>query len=173
MHGTALMVLLRCTNPILLRCFPRKASLYISTVIFTTILQAFTWIVFFTIALTLWRRSYRALTIQYPASKRPKELKRNFTILFTLSVLLGLSWVIVVTGFLTRNHPTVGSPMLFVAGVIDFLQGPMLFLVQGIGLSKIRQTWRRWLCCKCCEMNLSLKTSSHASQNNVCPLDVR
>ena len=159
-------LLLRCTKHILLRCFPRVASLYISTVIIIGILQTFTWIVFFTIALTMWRRSYKAVTIQYPATTKPKELKKNVSILFTLSILLGLSWIIVVVGFLNRNNPTVGSPMLFVAGVIDFFQGPMLFLVQGIGLSKIRQTWRRWLCCKCCEMNLSLKTSSHVSPNS-------
>ena len=152
------------------RCFPKNVALFVGVVIVASLLQVFIWTAFLIIAFTLWRRSYKAINRQYPTTTKPKEMRKNTAVLVTLSVLFGLPWIIVFAGFLLRNHPSVGNPMLFVAGVIDLFQGPMLFLVQGIRLSEIQQLWRRWLCCECCKVGASLKTSSNpisASQNSL------
>ena len=86
--------------------------------------------------------------------------------IMTLSVLFGLSWMIVAVGFFLRTIPNIGDPMLFVARVIGFSQGFMLFLIQGARLTEVQQLWKKWLCCRCWQpdpivsqqMNESLST---------------
>ena len=116
---------------------------------FGVLLQLSIWIIFIIIiALTMWRNSCRAVKTQKYAT-RPQEIRKNLKVLMTLSVLFGLPWMIVTVGFFLRTVPNIGDPLLFVAGVIDFSQGFMLFLVQGARLTEVQQLWKKWLCCRC------------------------
>ena len=148
-----------------IRCAVGFTPLYFGVAITAFLLQSYIWITFIIIAFTMWRNSCKAVTVQYPTTTRPKEMKKNAAVLCTLSILFGLPWIVIFLAIPLQALPSVGSSALFVFVVIDLLQGPMLFLVQGVRLSEIRKLWRRWLCCKCHEVDPSLKI--HASQNSL------
>lgn len=143
------------------RCVPTDHFVYIGHIIVIFLLQSFAWTTFIAIACSLVSTSYKAVANQHHTTKL-EEAKKNLIILSTLSVLLGLPWVFIYVGFLLRNNSTVGNAILYAATTTDLLQGPLLFLLQGIRLPEVRQLWRRWLCCrKCREMRQSQTIHSH------------
>ena len=104
------------------------------------------WIIFIIITITMLKGSRKAI-ISQKNSTRMKELQKNVRVLFTLSVLFGLPWIFVLCAHFIQSLPNIGRIILFIAGVIDYSQGPLLFLVQGARLTEVRQLWKRWLCC--------------------------
>ena len=134
------------------RCVPEHL-IYSSIGLFTfgILIQLVIWIIFFIIAIALLRSSRKAIMTQNNSTR--KELQKNVRILFTVSVLLGLPWIVVLVGYFIRPLPNIGDVMLFIAGIIDYFQGTLLFLVQGVRLTEVRQLWKRWLCCRCHNTN--------------------
>ena len=133
---------------------------------FGVLLQLSIWVIFIIIALTMLKNSRQAVKTQNYAT-RPREIRKNLKVLMTLSVLFGLPWMIVMVGFFLRAIPNIGGPMLFVAGVIDFSQGFMLFLVQGARLTEVQQLWKKWLCCRCREPDPIVSQQMNGSPSTI------
>ena len=132
-------------------CIPENNIINNNTtglVAFGILTQLAIWIMFFVISVALFRSSHRTITTQ-KNSTRMREFQKNVRVLFIVSVLLGLPWIIILVGYFIRSIPTVGNIILFVAGVIDYSQGPLLFLVQGARLTEVRQLWKRLLWKRC------------------------
>ena len=113
-------------------------------------LQVLTWTIFIVIAIKLFQKSHKTVTVEILA--KTKELKKDLLILATLFVLLGMSLVftaifILASGVL-QDISALTSPLFIIGLVIGFLQGPALFLLQGVRLREIRQLWYQWLFCK-------------------------
>ena len=127
-------------------------------VIFT--IQALTWTIFIVIVIKMVHKSHQAVTGEHFATV--KELKKDLLILGTLFVLLGLSLVFYATIFLAtgvvEDRSASTSPLFIVGIVTALLQGPALFLLQGVRLKEVRQLWYQWLCCQC---RKHLKTPHH------------
>ena len=134
--------------------------LYIGELFVVFTIKLLTWTIFIVIVIKLVQKSHQAVTGEHLATV--KELKKDLLILATLFVLLGLPLVFSAVTFLAsgvlKDRSASTSP-LFIAGiVIDLLQGPALFLLQGVRLMEVRQLWYQWLCCQC---RKHLKTPHH------------
>ena len=127
------------------------------------------WIIFLIITITMVKTSHTAI-ISQRNSTRMKELQKNFRVLFTLSILFGLPWIFVLVAHFIQSLPNIGSIVLFIAGIVDYSQGPLLFLVQGPRLTEVRQLWKRWLRCGCHtdsqKMTIQLSLSSLDKRSN-------
>ena len=69
------------------------------------------------------------------------EFKKNLSILLLLFIFLGLPWLIIAAGAISKDNE-----LLRVVIIIDALQGPALFVIRVVRLSEVRQFWRRLLC---------------------------
>lgn len=130
-------------------CFQPNPLLYLGVALFSILLQSFVWITFFAICCVLVKKSKRDLKNTYNRTTTKKEIKNNFTVLFTLSVLFGLPFLFISASLLINTIPKYGPIFLFVSGLMDLFQGPLLFIVQGVRLPEVRQLWKSWLLCRC------------------------
>ena len=122
-------------------------------------LQLFTWIIFAVIASIM---CYRSRHTNDQLQNAPNsELKKNLGILVLLFTFLGLPWLFVVTVLVFG----IGV-FIYVAFIIDALQGPALFVIRVVRLREVRQFWKRLLCCNQIR-NSSVIISMHdLTQNN-------
>ena len=109
--------------------------------------QVLIWTTFIVITITLLHKHCKALTTEQLATVR--ELRKDFLILVTLFVLLGMPHVVTAALFLasTALQNQTAFILFIIGSVIALLQGPALFLLQGVRLREVRQLWYQWLCC--------------------------
>ena len=121
--------------------------------------QVLVWTIFTVITVTLLYRSYKAVTTEQVATV--KELRKDFLILVTLFVLLGMPLVVTVALFIANAAlQNQTAFILFIIGsVIILLQGPALFVLQGVRVRKVRQLWYQWLC-RCCQKGQGVASTS-------------
>ena len=106
------------------------------------VLQFFIWIVFAVIASVMCYRSCRKK--EKHTGKTRSESRKNFGVLVLLFTFLGIPWLFAVTVF-TFNFGF--NIIVYVAFIIDVLQGPVLFVIRAVRLKEVRQFWRQLLCC--------------------------
>ena len=125
--------------------------MYYGEIFIVFAIQVVIWTIFIVITIKLLRNSHKAVTTE--KLSLTKELKRTLLILATLFVLLGMSKVLTAAFTLAsgvlQDISALTSPLFLTGIVIAFLQGPALFLLQGVRLREVRQLWYQWLCCQC------------------------
>ena len=135
----------------LLRCEVSNVFVYSGEMFVFFTLQVLTWTIFIVITIKLLQKSHKAITTENLATT--KELKKDFLILATLFVLLGMSLVftaaLILASGVFQDRSASTSPLFNIGLVITLLQGPALFLLQGVRLREVRQLWYQWLCCQC------------------------